>query len=140
MIWEDSTMRQLGPFAFLLSLPFATLVPAHGMAAVSSDDFLARTTGQLVALCSAPPTDPLATSAVNFCHGFAVAVARVLEEEDAANPGTRPMFCLPANGVSRNQAVSQFVQWASADPSRMSMPATDGVAGFLAANYPCSRQ
>ena len=133
-------MRQPGPFVFLLSLPFATLMPTRGMAAVSPNDFQAHTTGQLVALCSAPPTDPLATPAVNFCHGFTVAVARVLQEEDAANPGTRPMFCLPANGVSRNQAITQFVQWASADPSRMSMPATDGVAGFLATNYPCSRR
>jgi hypothetical protein len=108
------------------------------MAAVSTDEFSAKTTGQLVALCSAPPTDPLSTPAQNFCDGFAVGVVRVLQEEDAANPRAAPMFCLPAKGVERNQAVSEFVQWASADPSRMSMPAADGVAGFLAARYPCS--
>jgi hypothetical protein len=132
-------MRLLGQFVFLLSLPLTIFMPTRGMAAVSNDDFLAHTTGQLVALCSAAPADPLATSARNFCHGFTVAVARVLQEQDAANPDTRPMFCLPAKGVSRNQAISEFVQWASADPSRMSMPAADGVAGFLAATYPCSQ-
>lgn len=132
-------MRQLGQFVFLLSLPFATLVPMRSMAAVSSDDFLVHTTGQLVALCTAAPSDPLAAPAVNFCHGFAVGVVRVLQEQDADNPGAKPLFCLPAKGLSRNQALSEFVQWVSADPSRMSMPATDGVAGFLAANYPCSQ-
>ena len=62
-----------------------------------------------------------------------------LQEEDAADPGAKPMFCLPAKGVERTQAISEFVQWASADPSRMAMPAADGVAGFLTARYPCSR-
>jgi hypothetical protein len=132
-------MRKLARFVFLLSVPFATLVPTRGIAAVQTDDFLARTTGQLVALCSAAPTDPLATPALNFCHGYTVGVVRVLQEEDAANPRAKPMFCLPVNGGERNQAISEFVRWASADPSRMSMPATDGVAGFLAAHYPCSR-
>ena len=132
-------MRKSARFVFLLSLPFTTLVPTRGMTAVQTSDFLASTTGQLVALCSAAPADPLATPAWNFCHGFAIAVTRVLQEEDAANPGTRPMFCLPAKGVERNQAISEFVQWASGDPSRLSMPASDGVAGFLAARYPCSQ-
>jgi hypothetical protein len=109
------------------------------MTAVQTDDFLASTTGQLVALCSAAPNDPLATPALNFCHGFDVGVTRVLQEEDAANPRAKQMFCLPVNGVGRNQAISEFVQWALTDPSRMSMPATDGIAGFLAAYYPCSR-
>ena len=131
-------MRKLVRFVFVLSLPFASLVPTCGMAAVSPDEFSVSTTGQLVALCSAQSTDPLATPALNFCHGFAVGVVRALQEEDAADPRGKPMFCLPANGVQRNQAVSEFVQWASADPSRMSMPATDGIAGFLAARYPCS--
>jgi Rap1a immunity proteins len=132
-------MRQLARFVFVLSFPLATLVPTRGIAAVSPDEFTANTTGQLVALCSAPPTDPLATPALNFCHGFAVGVVRALQEEDAADPGAKAMFCLPAKGVERNQAISEFVQWASADPSRMAMPAADGVAGFLAARYPCSR-
>jgi hypothetical protein len=132
-------MDKLSRFVFLLPLLFAAVAPARGMAAVQTSDFLVNTTDQLVSLCSAKPNDPLVTPALNFCHGFAVGVTRTLQEEDLADPRAKPMFCLPANGVDRNQALSAFLQWVSADPSRMSMSAADGIAGFLAANYPCGR-
>jgi hypothetical protein len=130
-------MQKFARLVFLL-LPFGAFMPTSGFAAVQTDDFLVTTTAQLLNLCTAAQTDPMAVPALNFCHGFAVGVARVLQEEDAANPNAKAMFCLPPSGVDRNHALSEFVQWASADPSRMSLPATDGIAEFLAAYYPCS--
>src|ERR1700691_710549 len=98
-------MRHWARFVLVLSFPLVIFTPARGIGALSSDEFRASTTGQLVALCSPPPGDPLATPAVNFCHGFAVGVVRVLQEQDAANPGTKAMFCLPKD-VDRDQAVA----------------------------------
>ncbi len=126
----------LRPWIVSLSL-CAAAMPGYVRAAVTADDFLLRNTGDLVALCSAAPTDPMSTAALNFCHGFGVGVVRVLQETDAADRSRRPMFCLPSNGPSRNEAVAAFVQWANASPSRLAMPATDGIAAFLAAQYPC---
>jgi len=130
-------MQKIARLVFLL-LPFGAFIPTSGVAAVQTDDFLVTTTAQLLNLCTASQTDPMAVPALNFCHGFAVGVVRVLQEEDAADPRSKAMFCLPATGADRNQALAEFVQWASADPSRMSLPATDGIAEFLAASYPCS--
>jgi hypothetical protein len=121
-------------------LPLLT-VGTHGTsrAAVTAADFQLRNTADLVALCSATASDPMATAAVHFCQGFGVGVTRTLEQQDAAEPSRQPMFCLPGH-LTRDQAAAEFVRWASADPSRLAMPATDGVAAFLAAQYSCAHQ
>jgi hypothetical protein len=110
--------------------------PAH--AAVTEDTFLLHNAGDLVDLCSAPQSDPLYTAAVNFCHGFGVGVFRVLQEEDMAKL-SRHMFCLPNPAPSRNETISIFVQWAKSDASRLALSPADGVAAFLAQQFPCSR-
>ena len=45
---------------------------------------MVRSTGDLIELCTAAPTDPMGTAALNFCHGFGVGVYRVLEEFESA--------------------------------------------------------
>ena len=105
-------------------------------AAVTEDSFLLRDTADLVDVCSAAQSDPLYTPASNFCHGFAVGVFRVLQEEDMARH-SRHMFCVPTPMPTRNEGVASFVQWAKADASRMSLRPADGVATFLAQRFPC---
>lgn len=105
---------------------------------VVEDNFNLRTTGDLVALCSAEPSDRMMTAAANFCHGFAVGAYRVMAELDAARRGPK-LACLPAPTPTRNDAIAQFVTWARASPERMSLPPVDGIIGFARAQYPCPR-
>ena len=107
-------------------------------AAVTEDSFLVHNTGDLVDLCSAAPSEPLYTAAVNFCHGFTVGVFRVLQEEDMAKL-SRHMFCLPNPTPTRNESIAKFVQWAKADPGRSALQPADAVATFLAQQFPCPR-
>ncbi len=81
----------------------------------------------------------MGTAALNFCHGFAVGVYRVLEEENAAKRIGR-LFCIP-DGVmpSRNEAIADFVQWAKASPDVMAQRPADGITGYLMQKYPCPR-
>ena len=123
---------QLSCLAFLL-LGFS----ASGRAAVSEDNFLMKTTGDLVALCAADPSEPMGTAAANFCHGFAVGVYRVLSEQQAALKTGR-LYCPPAMPPSRNEAIAQFVAWAKTSPTAASMSPTDGIAAFLSEKYPCA--
>lgn len=109
-----------------------------GHAALTSDEFLVRTTADLVNLCSATTADPMYTAAVNFCAGFTVGVFRVLQEEDMARP-TGKLFCIPNPSPSRDQAIAAFVQWAKADPHRMALSGADGIATYLSQEFPCAR-
>jgi hypothetical protein len=113
-------------------------LPAAGRAAVTEDTFQLRTTADLIELCSIAPSDPMGTAALNFCHGFALGVYRVLEEEDAAKRMGK-LFCIADPLPTRNQAISDFVQWAKASPQVMSEPPADGVTRYLTTKYPCKR-
>jgi hypothetical protein len=112
------------------------MLPVTGNAAVTEDTFQLRTTSDLVELCSTAPSDPMGTAALNFCHGFALGVYRVLAEENAASRMGR-LFCVPEPMPSRNQAIGDFVQWAKATPTVMSQDPADGMASYLASKYPC---
>jgi hypothetical protein len=114
-----------------------TALPATGNAVVSEDAFLVRTTGDLVELCEAAPTDTFYTAAINFCHGFSSGVYRVLEEENMAT--ARHMFCMPDPAPHRNDAIAAFVKWADANPTEKNQPPTDGIASYLMKNFPCAR-
>ncbi len=106
-------------------------------APVSRDDFQVQTTAHLISLCAAEPSDPLYTAARNFCHGFAVATVRAITMEQMATKAKHKMFCLPTNQPTRDEATAAFVQWASARPKTLASSPTDGVAEYLAAQYPC---
>jgi hypothetical protein len=114
----------------------AAAFPAAGHAAVTEDTFQLRTTGDLIELCSVAPSDPMGTAALNFCHGFALGVYRVLEVENAARRMGK-LFCIAEPLPTRNQAIADFVQWAKAAPEVMSQAPADGVTGYLTKKYPC---
>jgi Rap1a immunity proteins len=125
--------RRLCGLALCLGISTAS---AH--AAVTQDSFLLHNTGDLVDLCSAAQSDPLYTPAVNFCHGFAVGVFQVLQEEEMAK-ASRHMFC-PANPMpSRNEGIANFVKWVSGDPGRAALRPADAIATFLTQQFPCPR-
>jgi hypothetical protein len=115
-----------------------SLLCAASHAATTEEDFQLRTTSDLVDLCSTPPTDVMGTAALNFCHGFALGVYRVLEQEQAASARSR-LFCVQGPTPSRNQAIADFVQWARATPTVMSQPPADGIAAYLVHRFPCAR-
>ena len=120
-----------------------TLVAAAGLAAVMAaplparavreQAFQARTTGQLLRLCSTPRADPAYAQAVQFRHGFA---AGALSHHRAARrPGSGPAYCgLPA---SRQEVVDRFVGWARPSPGLAGETPADSLFRFLDANYAC---
>jgi hypothetical protein len=123
----------------LAAAMFAAIWPTAAGANVAETDFQVRTTADLVDLCTASPSEPMGTAALNFCHGFAIGVYRVLEEENAAKRIGR-MFCIPDGAMpSRDEAIGSFVQWAKASPDVMSQRPADGVTGYLVQKYPCPR-
>jgi len=111
------------------------LAPWTGHAATEAN-FGARTTGDLVELCAATPDNAIGTAAVNFCEGFVQGAVLVEMENMAAFRGPK-LFCLPNPPPSRNQVLSEFVNWARASPDRMSASSTDGLFRFLSERYPC---
>ena len=92
--------------------------------------------GDLVELCTATPDNAIGTAAVNFCEGFAEGAVAVEFQNQAAFRGPK-LFCMPNPPPSRNEALSEFVQWARVSPDRMAATSTDGLFRFLSERYPC---
>ena len=104
--------------------------------AATEGHFGARTTSDLVELCTARPDGSIGTAAVNFCEGFALGAVLVEMQNQAAFRGPK-LFCLPNPPPSRDQALSEFVDWARASPDRLALSSTDGLFQFLGERYPC---
>lgn len=126
--------RRLGMAAIVFGL--ATLFAGPVRAAVTEDNFQLRTAGDLVATCSADPSDRLVAAAANFCQGFIVGVYRTLEQEQAAMPAK--LFC-PAGPVpTRSEAIARFVVWANSRPMVLQQKPEDTVLAYLQERFPCN--
>jgi hypothetical protein len=109
---------------------------SEAQAAVSTDDFLVRTTGDLVKLCSADRTDPLYAAAIHFCHGFGAGVFQTEQLHQAASRAV-PLYCAPNPMPTRNESVAGFVAWARATSAVANEAPAAGVLHYLMQTYPC---
>jgi hypothetical protein len=119
----------------LIGAAILAVLPAQA-GAVTQDNFLARTTRDLVALCSAAPDDPLREAAIHFCHGYVVGAFHYYRATEASL-GAAHTVCLPNPPPSRDQGIQNFVAWANQNPQYMSELPVDTVFRFAAMRWPC---
>ncbi|MGR8940347.1 MAG: Rap1a/Tai family immunity protein [Gammaproteobacteria bacterium] len=119
---------------FLLGL--ALLTPGLTQAVVSKDDFLARTTQNLINLCTASPDDPNYREAIHFCHGYLIGALHFHLAETENKPNQR-LVCFPEPKPSRNQGIEMFVQWTKQHPEYMKEPPVETEFRFLNHQWPC---
>ncbi len=107
-------------------------------AAVTEQNFLLKTTGDLAALCGVSKDDPNAIAAIHFCHGYMLgldhygaATGRVFRDV---------VYCIPENAhVTRNEAVEMFVKWAATNQQYMSELPIDGLLRWARTTWPCPK-
>lgn len=111
------------------------LAPAL-VSAVTEEDFRARTTRNLLDLCTAPAGDPRREEAIHFCHGYLVG-AYHYHVAETSGPGGRPLVCFPNPPPTRNEAIAMFIDWAQAHPQYMDDPPVETEFRFLIEKWPC---
>ena len=123
--------------ALAVGLLLAFVVSPRAEAAVTEENFEARTTGDLLALCGVSPADANANAAIHFCHGFLVGMARMHKTMGDVYEGR--VFCLPEDALpTRDAAIDQFVEWGENNPGEKYLPPVDGLLTWLAQTYPCN--
>jgi hypothetical protein len=121
-----------------LILIIAVFVLAPAMAvAVDETDFEAKTTQNIINLCTASSEDPLFAQAVNFCHGYLVG-AYHYHVAQASGPDGERMVCMPEPPPSRNEAIAMFIEWAKAHPEYRNEPPVETEFRFLIETWPCN--
>lgn len=120
---------------FGLMVMLLVLSPAL-VGAVTEEDFKAKTTQNLVNLCTAPATDPHFTAAVNFCHGYLVGAYQYYVSEHTG-PDSKALFCFPDPAPTRSQTIQMFIDWTKTHPEFMNEMPVETQFRFLIETWPC---
>jgi hypothetical protein len=104
--------------------------------AVEESNFEAKTTRDLMALCTADSNDPLFAQAVNFCHGYLVGAYHYYQAVAAGPDGPR-LVCLPDPAPTRNEAIAMFIEWARNHPEHWDETPVETEFRFLTEKWPC---
>jgi len=123
---------------FLGGIAALLLSAAVSAAPVTKENFMLRTTGDLIALCGVSKDDPNAIAAIHFCHGYYVGLDQYAEVTGRV---FRNRFYCPPEGLklTRDQAIGMFVDWYRRNAQYASEPPFDGVLRFAMATWPCPK-
>jgi hypothetical protein len=117
---------------------FILAAPVVAQQRLTSESFDVKTTGDLVRLCRTPTTDPQFLEALGWCHGYG---RGALDYHRASTPANAaPLFCAPTPAPGWEETLRRFFAWADSNPTRMSLPAVEGVFRFLIDTFPCPRR
>ena len=106
--------------------------------ALDSADFEAKTTRNLVSLCSATWGDEDYQAAMGFCLGYLDA-AQDYHRTISSGDLVKPISC-PTGPVTRQQLLDVFLAWAKANPGLLDNEAPiHGVMRASSAKWPCGR-
>ena len=117
---------------------FSILCSQVVRAEVTEQDFVAKTTQNLINLCTASPQDPNYQKAIHFCHGYLVGAVHFHLSETANKPQYQ-LFCFPEPRPSRNESINQFIAWTKQHPEYMNELPVDTEFRFLTENWPCAK-
>ena len=121
---------------FRILLVAVMLGPAGTAFALDTSDFKAKTSRNLVNLCSASPEHEDYQAARGFCLGYLDAVHdyhRVISSGDLVNP----VSC-PGGPVSRQELSDVFLAWAKANEKMLDTESPiQGVMRASSARWPC---
>jgi hypothetical protein len=119
-------MRYLGFVVVAFCLAFGS--------ASGAEKFQIRDTADLVAACDVDPGAFGAETSIAFCHGFMVGAIRYYF---AATPEGSRLVCAPTPTPSRMAVMSDFVQWANANPQHREADAVESLFRYLEEKFPC---
>ena len=105
--------------------------------AVSEKDFEAKTTEEMIRLCTSSPEDPLYHQAINFCHGYLVGAFHYYEATSMGPAGIK-LVCPPHPWPSRNTTFEMFIDWAKAHREYWNEPPVETEFRFLMEKWPCN--
>jgi len=122
-------------YFFFCSLTIAATLFVGKADAVEPINFEIRNNADLVAVCSAQPSDANYIAAIHFCHGFGVGFGRY---HDALKEGKNfvPLFCFPEK-LTRTDALNAYVVYSKLHPEYDKEAVGDVVTKFLIETYPC---
>ena len=127
------------PFKFIRRLVLLGLVSAGKVNAdVTPEDFVAKTTQNLINLCTASPQDSQYQAAIHFCQGYLVGAYQYYVAVSTNNPALQ-LVCFSEPKPSRNDAIDQFISWMQKHPEYLSETPVETEFRFLSERWSCKK-
>jgi hypothetical protein len=124
--------------AFLAGAAALAISASVAAAPVTKENFLLRTTADLVAVCGVTRDDPNATAAIHFCHGYYLGLDHFAEV--TGRPFRNTLYCPPEGlKLSRDQTIGMLVEWHRKNPRFASEAPFEGVVRWASATWPCKK-
>lgn len=124
--------------AILAGVAALAIAAGADAAPVSKENFLLRTTADLVAVCGVSRDDPNATAAIHFCHGYYVGLDHFAEA--TGRPFRNVLYCPPEGlKLTRDQVLGMLVEWHRGNPQFASESPFDGIVRWASATWPCKK-
>lgn len=124
----------------LVRLAFVCAVVFYSMSAradIKAENFLLKTTADLIALCSADGKGKDDVAAIHFCHGYLVGLTQFHAVVNKIFEGK--IYCVnDENRPSRNDAIAMFLKWGKSNTQFHNELPLNGLLKWAAEAYPCS--
>ena len=120
-----------------LIMMMGIVLPGLANSAVTDEDFVVKTTRNLINLCTASPKDVLYGEAINFCYGYLVGAYHYSIAVKSKEP-SELFVCFPEPKPTRNEVIAQFIVWAQKHPEFMTDMPVETEFRFLAEKWPCN--
>jgi len=119
-----------------LALALAISTCAFNAQALTATDFdYVANVGELVDICGAPASAPMADEAKIFCYGY-LAAAIDYHDEIAKNPEMGRIAC--GEGATREDVRVVFLGWAARNPEYKMASPIEGLLRAASEKWPCS--
>jgi len=128
----------MNPRKLLNLLLFACMFVPAVASAVTEEDFKAKTTKNLINLCTASIEDPRYQEAIHFCHGYLVGAFHYHYAENKGPEGD-PQVCFTEPYPTRNVAVAKVVSWIQQHPEYMNEIPVETEFRALTELWPCKK-
>ena len=114
------------------------LASVAATADVTEENFVLRTAGDLLALCSVSQGDPNQIAAIHFCHGYMLGLDHY--GEATGRVFRHRLYCPPEDlKLTRDEAVAMFVVWLRQNRQYVSDTPIDGLIRWSMATWPCEK-
>jgi hypothetical protein len=120
----------------------ASLLPRTSLAQGSAPPLPAavthvQTAADLAAVCDPSGTGVPKLEAIAYCQGFLTGFGQYHTLLHPAGGRSRPLYCVPPQGMTIAQSGLGFAAWSRQNPSFSSEPALDGLLRWAQATLPC---
>ena len=113
-------------------------IPGIAASEVTEEDFMVKTTKNLINLCTVSTDDPHYKEAIEFCRGYLVGAYHYYAAQHG-DEKAKQLVCLPEPNPTRYVVIEKIISWAQQHPEFMNELPVETEFRALTELWPCKK-